>query len=249
MEEEKSTDIDLGLQDLLGILRQCWFVMLAIAIVVGIGLYAFLNATHVDEYTAQATIHVGSSGETTGGTSASGMTTNDFALANYLVQDCLSCAKQPSTLQKVINNSNLFMETEDLEKKVTATNQSNTRFIYISVTAASKDEAAALATELANVTCEEMNALAGDELCKVFNEAQPPKDISNPISMLTVLLVAVAAAVVVYVIYLIAFLMDDKINGPEDVEKYLQLSILGQIPNKHEAGRKKKYYAYDASSK
>lgn len=247
MEEERSTDIDLGLQDLLGILRQCWYVMLAIAIVVGIGLYAFLNTTHEDEFTAQATIHVGSGGESTGGNSS--MNQSDYAIANYLVQDCLSCAKQTSTLQKVIENSNLFIDAEDLAKRVTATNQTNTRFIFVSVTAADKEEAARLATELANVTCEEMNALAGDELCKVSTEATPPKEISNPISMLTILLVAVAAAVVVYVVYLIMFLMDDKINAPEDVEKYLQLSILGQIPNKQDAGRRKKYYAYDASSK
>ena len=50
-------------------------------------------------------------------------------------------------------------------------------------------------------------------------------------------------------IYLVMFLMDDKINDPEDVEKYLKLSILGQIPNKSDAGRRKKYYAYDASTK
>ena len=61
---------------------------------------------------------------------------------------------------------------------------------------------------------------------------------------MTVLLVAFMFAMVVYAIYLIRFLMDDKINTPEDVEKYLGLSLLGQIPNKYDTGKRKKYYAY-----
>ena len=33
----------------------------------------------------------------------------------------------------------------------------------------------------------------------------------------------------------------------EDVEKHLGLNLLGQIPNKQDAGRGKRYYARDAS--
>ncbi len=254
MEEEKSTDIDLGLEDLLGILRQCWIVMLAVAIVVGVALYAFLNATHEDQYTAQASIHVGSAAN---GNSNASVSASDMNLANYLVKDCLVVVKDNLTLKKVIENQNLIIDDLDqFASKIEVTNKSDTRFVYISVTAADPEEAEDIATELARVSCETLNALysgAQDEekgdIFKVFNEGEAPDEISNPVSKLTVLLIAAAAAVVVYVIYLIMFLLDDKINGPEDVEKYLQLSILGQIPNKQDAGRKKKYYAYDASTK
>jgi len=245
MEEEKSTDIDLGLEDLLGILRQCWIIMLAVAIAAGVGLYVFLNATHVDEYTAQATIYVGS-GDSEG---SSGMTTSDFTIADKLVQDCLKVATHRQTLKKVIENQSRVMKVGDLQKRVAAKNYSNSRLIDVSVSATDKEAAMELADELAAVICEEVNRANGNDRCTVFYEADLPESISNPISKLTVLLVAIASAIVVYVVYLILFLMDDKINGPEDVERHLQLSILGQIPNKQDAGRRKKYYAYDASSK
>ena len=249
MEEERSTDIDLGLEDLLGILRQCWILMLVVAIVVGAALYTFLNATHEDEYTATATIHVGSSASNT----TTQVSTSDMSLANTLVKDCLVVVQDKKTLKEVVSNEGLRIENfEDFSSKVGVTNKTDTRFVYVTFTAADAESAADIATEVAEVSCATLNELyseADKEIFKVYSEAEIPEEISNPVSKLTVLLIAFAAAVVVYVIYLIMFLMDDKINGPEDVEKYLKLSVLGQIPNKQDSGRKKKYYAYDASTK
>ncbi len=254
MEEEKSTDIDLGLEDLLGILRQCWIIMLAAAIVVGVALYAFLNATHEDQYTAEAIIHVGN---TASGNSNASVSTSDLNLAKELIEDCKYVVKDRETVKKVIANMNLIIDDRDaFTSNIGVTSKTGTRFVSISVTAANPEEAEDIATELARVSCNTLNGLYSgtqdeekEDIFKVFSEGEAPDEISNPVSKLTVLLIAAAAAVVVYVIYLIMFLLDDKINGPEDVEKYLQLSILGQIPNKQDAGRKKKYYAYDASTK
>ena len=245
MDEERSTEINISLGDLLDILRQCWIIMLAAMIVVGVALYSFLNATHEDEYTAQATIYVGSGNNESG----SGMTTSDFTIADKLVQDCIGVAKHRQTLKRVIENQNRVMSVSDLEKRITATNRTNTRLIDVTVTAGDKVAAMELTDELANVICAEINRANGNERCTVFYEADLPQSISNPVSKLKVLLIAFAAAIVVYVVYLLIFLLDDKINGPEDVERYLELSILGQIPNKQDAGRRRKMYAYDASSK
>ena len=245
MEEERSTEIEISLGDLLGILRQCWIIMLAAMIVVGVALYAFLNATHVDEYTSQATIYVGS-GNNEG---SSGMTTSDFTIADKLVQDCIGVATHRQTLNIVIDNQGREMDVDDLEKRITATNRTNTRLIDVSVTAGDKESAMELTDELATVICEEINRANGNDRCTVFYKANLPETISNPVSKLTVLLIALASAIVVYGVYVLLFFLDDKINGPEDVERYLGLSILGQIPNKQDAGRRRKAYAYDASSK
>ncbi len=248
MEEEKSTDIDLSFGDLLGILRQCWIIMLAVAIVVGIGLFVFLNATHDDAYTAQAIIHVGGNG------GSNSMTTSDLNFAKELIEDCKYVVKDRETLDAVIQNVDDMVEIDrkTFASNIDVTSKTGTRFVIISVRDDKPVRAADIATELARVSCETLNSYysADDkEIFQIHSEGDVPVEISNPVSKLTVLLVAIAAAIIVYVVYLVIFLMDDKINGPEDVERYLELSILGQIPNKQDAGRKKKYYAYDASSK
>ena len=253
MEEERSTDIELKLSDLLGVLRQCWILMLVAAMIVGVCLYAFLNATHEDEYTATATIHIGSASNS----NSSQVSTSDMSLANTLVKDCLVVVKDKKTLKEVISNKDLIIDDfNSFSSDVSVTNKTDTRFVYVSVTAATPESAAEIATEIAEVSCKTLNGLYSGgkseekaEIFKVYSEAEVPASISNPVSKMTVLLVSAAVAMVVYAIYLVMFLMDDKINDPEDVEKFLKLGVLGHIPNKQDSGRRKKYYANNSSTK
>ena len=129
------------------------------------------------------------------------------------------------------------------------TNDENTRILYLSVTAADPEEAADLVNSVAATACDFMNndMYDGQKLFRQVDYAATPDKPSNPVSLLQILLIAFACAVVVYVVYLVLFLMDDKITTPEDVEKHLGLNLLGQIPNKQDAGRGKRYYARDAS--
>ena len=57
-------------------------------------------------------------------------------------------------------------------------------------------------------------------------------DPCNSTRMLTFAFAGVVAAVVTYVIFLIIFLLDDRIKtDDENLERYLGLSVLGNIPN------------------
>ena len=137
------------------------------------------------------------------------------------------------------------MQVSQLRSMIKLEKIEDTRFVYVKVTAKNKQAAADIANTLASVACRYMNEqLLNDQpYTKVVNESEVPTTPSNPISKLMLLLVAVASSLLVYAVYLVLFLLDDKINSPEDVEKYLGLSTLGQIPYKHDTGRKKQYAA------
>ena len=64
----------------------------------------------------------------------------------------------------------------------------------------------------------------------------------NTTSMTTYMLVGMIAAVLVYSIYLIIYLLDDRIRTEEDIERYLGLSVLGDIPNADD--KKSRQYGY-----
>lgn len=55
-------------------------------------------------------------------------------------------------------------------------------------------------------------------------------------------MLAVLVAILVYAGFFLAFLLDDRIRTEEDIERYLGLSILGDIPNAED--RKSSYYKY-----
>lgn len=72
----------------------------------------------------------------------------------------------------------------------------------------------------------------------------------NTTSMTTYMLVGMIAAVLVYSIYLIIYLLDDRIRTEEDIERYLGLSVLGDIPNaddkkSHQYGYYKAYGSHE----
>lgn len=64
----------------------------------------------------------------------------------------------------------------------------------------------------------------------------------NTTSMTTYLLVGMIAAILVYSAFLIIFLLDDRIRTEQDIERYLGLSVLGDIPNAND--KKNHQYGY-----
>jgi capsular polysaccharide biosynthesis protein len=90
------------------------------------------------------------------------------------------------------------------------------------------------------VFCEKVNSTVNGEntdkpivMIKVWERATLPETPSNPVKPVYALLAGIGAAVLVYVLYLVLFILDDKITGPEDVENYLGLNVLGAIPDKN----------------
>lgn len=80
-------------------------------------------------------------------------------------------------------------------------------------------------------------------------------DPCNSTRMLTFAFAGIVAAVITYVIFLIIFLLDDRIKtDDENLERYLGLSVLGNIPNADgkksgKYGYYKTYAAYKTSAK
>lgn len=101
---------------------------------------------------------------------------------------------------------------------------------------------------LANIWGEELcnyvkELMGGQELVQPINlprvstaatETEPAIEgaatYTNPVSVPLILLIGLAAAVLVYVVFLILYVTNDKINTPEDVKEILGLNLLGAIP-------------------
>lgn len=248
--EEQTKETEIRLQDLWTIFKRCWWLMLIVLVTVSILAYTVLSMTHEDEYTATVTIWAMRMPSSNAGT-ASGPSTSDVSIATYLINDYKLLIKSEAMMEKVINAQNLSATTEQLSKMVSVTNESNTRVMNLSVTTKSPESSKAIADAWGTIFCDTINStMGGEPMIEVWEMALEPEKPSNPVSMMMILLVGFVCAFVIYAIYFIKFIMDDKINNSDDVEKYLGLSMLGVIPNKHESGRKKSkngyYYSYSA---
>lgn len=233
---EGKKGFELKIRDLWLVLRNCWILMLAVLIVVTGVLFVVLKQAHVPEYTATVTIWAlrVSSDE------VSGPTTQDVSVGTYLINDYKLLIQEDRIVSKVLTETQSSMSTSTLRNMVSVKNEQNTRVLYLSVTSQSAESSKKLADAWGRIFCEEVNNdldsnqedVHTPEMIKVFAEAQLPTTESNPLSFWKVLLLGMLCALIVYAVYLILYIMDDKITTPDDVSEYLGLNLLGAIPDK-----------------
>ena len=235
--EEQNKGVNIRVQDLWMILKGCWIVVLALFIVATSATYIFMKATHEDEYTAKVTLWA-----LRDSASASGPSSSDVSVGTNLIEDYKLLIKSDSIVSQV--KENLGMPTTISALKGMASISDEGRVLTLSVTASKKERAQEIANEWGAVFCDAVNSTVNSGssdpivMIKVWETAALPAAPSNPVKPLYAFLAGVLAAAAVYVIYLVRFLLDDKITGPEDVEQHLGLNVLGAIPDKNALRRR-----------
>ncbi len=250
--EEESRSIEIRFSDLLVILKRCWWQMAAVLVIAFVAVAIYTNVTHEDEYTATAEIWaLPNSQNTTNGN----FTTSDVSIGTNLINDFKLLIVGKGVLNPVIEEENLqgVITANQLAGMITIEHESGTRVMNISVTAKDPKRAAGITNTLVDVFCKSVNSTNEEgekSLVQVWSWAETPENPSNPVSTVMQLLIACLAAFAVYAVHLVVFLLDDKVNSAEDVERYLGVSVLGVIPNRRDVSRRRSkngyYYSYGA---
>lgn len=245
MEEQKTQETEIRLQDLWAILKHCWWQVLIVLVVVSMLLYVGLNAVHDDEYTASLTLYVLALPTSEDGDVNFG-NTSLLSWATNLINDCEILIKSHDrVLYPVKLDQELNMELKEMERCITIKRVSeNARVLRLSFTSLNPERSAEIVNALGDQACKYFNEAYGMPLMSVVDYAVAPENPSNPVSLMMILLVAFICAMIVYAFHFLRFILDDKINNADDVEKYLGLSMLGVIPNKNDVGRRKSKYGY-----
>lgn len=243
--EEKTTGVEIRVSDLWLIFKRCWWLMLAVLLIVFAVVYLVITNNHEDEYTATAIVWAMNM------PSAGNVATSDVSIGTYLINDYKQLITTQGVLEEVIRQQNLVaLSPGKLASMVSIHHELNTRVMYVSVTSASPQSAQKIVNSLVGVFCDRLNAknngtdVVSKDLVTVWDEAEVPTVPSNKISILKIAIIALLCAFAVYGIYFVLYLLDDKINTAEDVEKYLGVSMLGVIPNRQDASRKGRKGAY-----
>ncbi len=250
--EEESRSIEIRISDLVAILKRCWWQMAIVLLVTFIGVFVYTNVTHEDEYTATAEIWALPNSQSSTGN----VNTSDVSIGTNLINDFTQLIVSKGVLEPVLKAEKLtdILTIDQLAGMITIDHTTGTRVMNISVTAKDPKRAADITNTLVAVFCQRVNSTNEEgekSLVQVWSTAEEPELPSNPVSTLKLLLIALVAAIVVYGIHLVVFLLDDKVNGAEDVERYLGVSVLGMIPNRRDVIRRRSkngyYYSYGSN--
>ncbi len=228
--EQNEKQIILSISDLWSV-----FTGHVIPIVVSVVLAFFIVLSYSlisyePEYTSTSAIYLirQDRSDTSGSVSSS-----DFSLALSTVNDCKYLLTNIEVLSEVIKVLGLPLTYEDLLPMINIYNPPSTRILEISITAPSPMDAKIIVDELCNIGAESIMMALGIDQVNVVNEGRYNEDPSNSIFTPYLAVIPFLTALVVYGIYLLIYVLDDKIKTPEDIEKYIGLTVLGIIPYKN----------------
>lgn len=161
---------------------------------------------------------------------SSTITSSDLSASKDLTKDYVELVKSRTVLELVIDELGLETTYKDFQKCVEVSNTSDTRILTIAV----KDENPEMARKIADAVrvaaSERIKEVMNIEAVNVVDVAHLPEEKHSPSTVKNGVIAGFLGIMVVAVAILLMHFMNDTILTSEDVEKYLGLSVLGNIP-------------------
>ena len=216
--------IEIDLVELLGvILHNLWIIIVSGVIVAAVALLvSYFIIT--PKYESVTKIYVISK------TNADTMTYSDLQAGSTLTKDYKELVKSRPVLEEVLAETGIDVELKDLEEQITVEVPTDTRIV--SITGEDKDpyEARIIADSVRIAASKHIREVMDTEAVNVVEEASLPIEKSSPSILMNTAIGYAVGLFLAIAIVMINYIMDDTIKTPDDVEKFLGVSVLGSIP-------------------
>lgn len=192
---------------------------LAFMVVAGVFTVAFMTPM----YKATSTIYVL-------GRSDSVVNFSDLQIGNALTKDYIKVFDLWEVHDGVIRALNLPYSYGEMQGMLSVKNDADTRMLDITITAASAEEAAAIANKYAEVVSKFIQDTMATDKPSTMSEALVPDRPASPSLIKNVLIGCILGCLVAGAYVVVRFLMDDKLKTAEDIRKYIGLTTLAVVP-------------------
>ena len=201
-----------------------------IVLVVIIPLFAVIAAAYVcwnvlpKTYTAETTLYVLTRSDT------ESLSYNELTVSTQLVNDYQELAESRRVLSGAAEMLGLDFEQMKNEFDINVDSTTSTRLITLQVTGESAAQVANLANAMATQLSECITYVTNVENINVVDQAIPPIEPSGPKSLQIIAVAGAAGLFLSAMFAIILEMVNVKILTREDVQEYLGVSVLAQIP-------------------
>lgn len=166
------------------------------------------------------------------------VTSDQINSATKLVSTYSIIIKSDTVLQQVIDNLGLNLTYAQLNKRVTVEAVDDTQVMKITVQSDSPEWARQVCEQIITVAPDVIKEAVEAGSVKVISNASLAAEPFSPNIKKNTALAAAVGFVLVIGIIVLQVLLDNKINTEEDVTKYLDMTVLGVIPQYDQGGKK-----------
>lgn len=223
----------IDLLEVLEIVRQHILVVILVTVLAaaaGFGVSRFLM---VPQYEASALMIVNTRQDAT-----ANVTSDQINSATKLVSTYSIIIKSDTVLQQVISNLGLSLTYPQLQDRVTVSAVDDTQVMQITVRSDNP--------EWARQVCEQITLISPDVILesveagsvKLISQAAANPDPVSPNVMRNTAVAGLLGLVLTLGVIILREMLDNKIKSEDDVRKYLELPVIGVIPDYEMGGKR-----------
>ena len=230
-------EIEIDLREIFMYLYNHLYVLIVSALIGAMLFYLASNLLLTKQYVSSTRIYVLNQQD------QQTVTYTDLQTGTQLTKDYAKLVTSQTVTAQVIADLDLQNKYEDmrnitpgqLASMISVETLTDTRVIQISVTDVSPTRAQDIANAVRVAASQRIYEVMAIEAVNVVDTANLPEGPSSPNTMKNTAIGGAIGLVLATGIYILIFLLDDTIKTPDDVEKYLGLSVLASIPYDEEA--------------
>lgn len=223
----------IDLLEVLEVVRQHILIIVLVTVIAAAAGFGFSRFVMVPQYEASALMIVNTRQDTT-----ANVTSDQINSATKLVSTYSIIIKSDTVLQQVISNLGLTLTYDQLKERVTVSAVDDTQVMQITVRSDNP--------EWARQVCEQITTISPDVILesveagsvKLISQAAVTPEPVSPNVMKNTAIAAVLGLVVSIGIVVLRELLDNKIKSEDDIRKYLDLPVVGVIPDYEMGGKR-----------
>ncbi|WP_202709624.1 YveK family protein [Sporosalibacterium faouarense] len=216
---------EIELRELMQIIwRKAWLIILITVITVAAsGVVSFFVLE--SQYETYTTLMIGQPNG-----SEYKLDINEVRLNQSLVSTYGEITKSRIVTNEVINNMGLNMTHKDLINMISVSSVKDTEIIKISVNGREPELISKIADEIAVVLKKHIANIMHIENIQVIDKAEVPTAPVKPNPILNMAIAGVLGGMIsIFLVFLMEY-MDNTVKSSNDIEKYLELPVIGMIP-------------------
>ncbi len=230
---QEREDVEIDLREILYLLRSKAVIILLVTILCGVGGFLGSRFLITPQYSSTAKIYVLTKSDMA-------ISLTDLQIGTSLTSDYIELIESRPVMEQVITNLGLHMDYKELLSIIAIDNPIDTRMLNITVTYTDAKVARSIVDDLVKVAKKQIATIMQVDEPTIVSPAYLEEQKVSPSNTKNAILAAILAFCITAGLFILLYVLDDKVKNSEDVTKYLGLHTLAMIPDDIEGKSSKK---------